>query len=403
MKKLIVTTILLATGFNTSASTTNTTRVKQESKAKIYTESQLKFQPKVTLESGVSDNPLQLPEKDLDSSFLTVQPSLEMNFEILKNKLLLYSELKGELKKHNDDIVDEIKEKISGELSLGLTHFVTPDHELGFSSVYKIEDSGAFNFTAQGLSEQARDVKYNQIFVEPYYSFNQDDFYFEVSGNYSEKTHDSFVQDDVLSAGGSFAEFKDDYRQVGARFKLNYHLSNVTDIYIEPSYTKRDYKERSARHTEGTTNQGVNPVLSELYRGMTLGFKSEDKLKTVLKLTYAQEKDLIFKANNANLFGLQAELGLPVFGVFELLGKYSWSQREFDNFVTNPQQNPTSRDFRKDLDSSFQISAKKEIGLFNLELKYNEIDKDSNYKPFGSEIGSVYSENIFSLNISATL
>ena len=360
------------------------------------------FNLELDLTGGSSDNPVQLLTQDkVSASFYELSPKISYERELAK-KLFLITNFSGSYKDYDKDIVSDNKEAVKGQLDLGFTYFFNPSHEVGVTASGVYNKNSGLSFDSAGLDIEGRDIEYTQGFYELYYSYNRPKYNIELSLNYINNKNDSLVQDFLQD--GSIDEFKDDFDQTGAKLKLNYKLSDDLSTFIEPSYSKRNYKERAAKFSEGTSGQGINPKLSEDHRGVSLGFEYDDDfVKSEVKGLYVREKDLQFKANNAITYGIETKLSLPISSLFVLGGEYSFTQRDYDFFVSNPEVNPTSGNLREDVDQSYGVSVSKQFNKVNLKLKYNALNKDSNYKPFGSTTGSQYDEKIISLGLNIKL
>ncbi len=385
------------------ASSVNATATSIENK-EVYEVDESKISINLGLNFGTSDNPVQLNTKELSTSFIELKPELSYQKELIKD-LFLVTAFEGQYKDFKDDLVSEVKSSLKAQLDLGLTYFINNHNEVGVVGSHVYNDSSGLNWLPTGIDEKnGRKIKFNQSFIEAYYAFNRLSYFIELSVNQVTNKNDSLVQDDFAPNGGALAEFKDDFDQLGFKAKLNYKLSDASNIYIEPSYSKRKYKERAARTTEGASNQLSNPKLSELHRGITLGYEYNDSFVTSeVKALYVREKDLVFKAHNANNLGIETKLSIPVANILKISGEYSWSQKDYDFFVVNPQQDPTSRDLRKDINKSWGVALSKEFKFSDVELKYSATSKDSNYLPSGNPVGSVYEEDIITLGFNIKL
>lgn len=360
------------------------------------------FNLELDLAGGATNNPVQLPSQDkVSANFYQLSPKISYDRELAKN-LFLITNLSGDYKDFDEKVVSNIKSALKAQLDIGFSYFITPSHEVGVTGSGVYNKSSGLNFISSGLDTKRRDIEYTQGFYELYYSFNRPKYNVELSLNQVSNNNSGSVQD--FAPDGSIGEFKDDFDQTGVKLKLNYKLSDDLSTFVEPSYSKRKYKERAAKFSEGASGQIVNPKLSEVHRGLSVGLKYDDDfVKSEVKGLFVKEKDLQFRANNANSYGIEGKLSLPIAGLFELGGEYSLTKRNYEFFVSNPEQAPTTSDLRKDVDQSYGVSVSKQFNKINLKLKYNALNKDSNYKPFGSTIGSQYNEQIISLGLNIKL
>ncbi len=386
-----------------SISTGAVTKQKMPSEYK-KTEKYSKFDLQLGINGGFDSNPVQLPSgNEVNANFYQLKPQVSYDRELARD-LFLITNLEGDYKDYDDKVVSSVKSALKVQLDVGLSYFFNPRHEIGLTTSGLLNKSSGLNFTSNGLDTKGRSIDYFQFFNEVYYSYNRERFNVELSANVVNNINDSFVQDDVADSNGQFAEFKDDFDQTGLKLKLNYKLSDDSNVYIEPSYSRRSYLERAARFSEGSTGQAVNPKLIERHQGVGLGYKYDDSfVSSEVKALFVQERDLVFKANDATSYGVEGKLSVPIASLFKAGAEYSISKRDYDNFVTNPQQNPTSGSLRNDTTQAWGISASKQYGRTDIEIKYNALNKDSNYKPFGSNIGSQYNEDIVTLGLNIRL
>ncbi len=360
----------------------------------------------ISIESGVANNPVLLPEGEtVGSSYLLFKPKAQAVLSV-SDHLFLTTAFESEYKNFFDQVVADNKGEFKAQVDLGLSHFLSDHQEWGLAVSGLYNSSRSLNFTLNGPSLGGRRVEYFQSFSQLYYAINTSKLSVEFSASYIDKLNQALAQDEILTNNLFFAEFKDNFRQFDLKTKVKAHLTEDLHLLFEPFYSRRNYSERSARFSEGATNQGGNPLLEELHRGASAGFSFDDGFISLgIKGQFTKEEDLVFKAHNATSVGLQAKTKAKVASLFALSGEFSWLNRDYDFFLVNPIKDPTSRDLRRDIEKTFKIALEKNILGQDVSLFYREVDKNSNYRLGLSEssLGSVYVDKQIALNIKFNL